>query len=61
MDWNFGLIEYGPRWRNWRKAFHAYFNPQASEKFHPVEIEGIHRLLRNLLATPQDLVHHLRQ
>ncbi|KAH9987708.1 CyP450 monooxygenase [Russula vinacea] len=61
MEWNFGLIEYGPRWRNWRKSFHMFFNPQAAEKFHPVELEGVHWLLRNLLATPEDLVHHMRQ
>ncbi|KAI0297570.1 cytochrome P450 [Multifurca ochricompacta] len=60
MEWNFGLIEYGTRWRNWRKAFHAYFNPQAAENFHPIELKGAHRLLRNLLATPDNLVHHMR-
>ena len=61
MEWNFGLIEYGSRWRNWRKVFHTYFNAQAAEVFHPIELKGTHRLLRNLLATPDDFVHHMRQ
>ncbi|KAI0275201.1 cytochrome P450 [Gloeopeniophorella convolvens] len=60
MEWNFGLIKYGARWRNWRKVFHSYFNPQAAEKFQPTELKGSHHLLRNLLSTPEDLVHHIR-
>ncbi|KAI0299840.1 cytochrome P450 [Russula brevipes] len=60
MDWNFGLIEYGPRWRHWRKAFHTFFNPQAAEEFQPTELGGAHRLLRDLLATPNELLPHLR-
>ncbi|KAH9973229.1 cytochrome P450 [Lactifluus volemus] len=60
MEWNFGLIEYGSRWRNWRKAFHSYFNAQAAQDFHPIELKGAHQLLRNLLVTPDDLVHHMR-
>jgi cytochrome P450 len=61
MEWNFGLTEYGPRWRNGRAAFHTYFNARAAEKFHPVQLESTHRLLRDLLVTPDDLVHHMRQ
>ncbi|THU90807.1 cytochrome P450 [Dendrothele bispora CBS 962.96] len=45
-----GLLPYADRWRNFRKLFHQNFRPNGAIKFRPVQLEKIHRFLRDLLG-----------
>jgi hypothetical protein len=56
-----GFIPYGQKWRDVRKAFHAYFHLEAAKKYEPLEMLSVHSLLRNLLETPGDFLQHTRQ
>ncbi|THU76692.1 hypothetical protein K435DRAFT_704248, partial [Dendrothele bispora CBS 962.96] len=44
------LLPYADRWRNFRKLFHQNFRPDGAIKFRPVQLEKIHRFLRDLLG-----------
>ncbi|KAJ6622792.1 cytochrome P450 [Mycena sp. CBHHK59/15] len=55
-DINVGLMPYADRWRQHRKIFQQYFRRDASLSYRPVQMEKIHDLLRELLATPHDFV-----
>jgi hypothetical protein len=61
MDWASGFIPYGARWRILRRGFHEHFNPAASKAYHPLQQRAVHRLLRNLLQSPEHFSQHLRQ
>ena len=61
MDWVTGFIPYGARWRTLRRGLHAYFHPAASKAYRPLEQRAVHRLLRNLLQSPENFSQHLRQ
>ena len=61
MDWVTGFLPYGARWRTLRRALHAHFHPAASKAFRPLEQRAVHRLLRNLLQSPESFSQHLRQ
>lgn len=56
-----GFIPYGPDWRSVRKAFHAYFHPEAARAYEPLEILAVNTLLRNLLNKPEEFLQHTRQ
>ena len=61
MDFNIGFLPYGPTWRHLRREFHINFLPTELEAFRPFEQRAVHRLLRNLLASPDKFSKHLRQ
>jgi hypothetical protein len=61
MDFNIGFLPYGPTWRHLRREFHINFLPTELETFRPFEQRAVHRLLRNLLASPNTFSKHLRQ
>jgi hypothetical protein len=61
MDFNIGFLPYGPTWRHLRREFHINFLPTELETFRPFEQRAVHRLLRNLLASPNKFSKHLRQ
>ncbi|KAI9449572.1 cytochrome P450 [Lactarius psammicola] len=60
MDWVPGFMSYGARWRSLRREFHAHFHPAASKAYRPLEQRAVHRLLRNLLQSPESFSQHLR-
>ncbi|KAI0299925.1 cytochrome P450 [Russula brevipes] len=60
MDFNIGFMPYGPTWRYLRRAFHINFLPTKLEAFRPFEQRAVHRLLRNLLTSPDNFPQHLR-
>ena len=61
MDFNIGFLPYGPTWRHLRREFHINFLPTELEAFRPFEQRAVHRLLRNLLSSPNKFSKHLRQ
>ncbi|KAI0259891.1 cytochrome P450 [Gloeopeniophorella convolvens] len=60
MRWNIALIPYGKEWRHLRHKFHGNFHPTAAKNYEPIELRSVHRLLRNLLASPKEFSQHLR-
>ena len=63
MNWRvaLGLMPYGLWWRRHRKLFHGYFHRNAVAKYQPIQRQEVQALLRRLLVTPDDFVHHIRQ
>jgi hypothetical protein len=61
MDFNIAFLPYGPTWRHLRREFHVNFLSTELETFRPFEQRAVHRLLRNLLASPNNFSKHLRQ
>ncbi len=61
MDYNLGLARYGTAWRHSRREFQAYMGPADLEAYRPLELQAVHRLLRNLLSSPDNFPQHLKQ
>ena len=61
MDYNLAIARYGNAWRHSRREFQANLGPEDFEAYRPLERQAAHRLLRNLLASPDNFVQHLRQ
>ncbi|KAI9445994.1 cytochrome P450 [Lactarius indigo] len=60
MDYNIALLQYGTAWRHSRREFQANFGPADLEAYQPLEQRAVHRLLRNLLSSPDNFMQHLR-
>ena len=61
MNYAFGFARYGTAWRHARREFQAHFGPEELEAYRPLEQQAAHRLLRNLLSSPDNFLQHLRQ
>ena len=61
MDYNLGTARYGTAWRHSRREFLAHVGPTDLEAYKPIELQAVHRLLRNLLSSPDNFTQHLRQ
>ncbi|KAF6751123.1 cytochrome P450 98A3 [Ephemerocybe angulata] len=59
FSWAFGVIPYGTRWREHRRAFHQQLNQNAVRRFHPLMQEERSLLLRRLQDTPENWTKHL--
>ncbi|KAL0957049.1 hypothetical protein HGRIS_003148 [Hohenbuehelia grisea] len=63
MGWGFNMtfMHYDDsRWRKYRRMLHQGFGPHGSIQFRPIQERQVHRLLCNLLASPQEFGSHLR-
>ncbi|KAH9854914.1 CyP450 monooxygenase [Lenzites betulinus] len=58
--WDFALLGYGPKWRTQRRAFHQLFYPNAILDYRPTQRREVQRLLKKLIARPQDFVRHIK-
>ena len=56
-----GFQPYGQTLRHLRRQFDASFPPTKLEEFRPIEKRAAHRLLRNLLSSPDNFSKHLKQ
>ncbi|KAG0698625.1 cytochrome P450 [Suillus ampliporus] len=59
-NWSFGHMPYGERWRKHRKMFERQFRPAIAPTYWPTQRKEAHKLIRNILETPGDLIEHLR-
>ncbi|KAJ7671571.1 cytochrome P450 [Mycena polygramma] len=59
-DFNFGLMPYGEKWRQYRRLFHQHFRQDAAVEFRPIQLRKIHDSLGNLLNTPEDFSAHMK-
>ncbi|KAH8998285.1 cytochrome P450 [Lactarius hatsudake] len=60
MDYNIALVRYGSTWRYSRREFQANFGPADLVAYQPLEQQAVHRLLRNLLSSPDNFMGHFR-
>lgn len=59
LGWSFGLQQYGPEWRDGRKAFQSQLHAGVMQKHRPALSREIHRFLRRLCADSAEWSHHL--
>jgi len=62
MGWGFasGFMQYGEKWRKYRRVFQQSFRRDAAVKYRPTQLKKIHNLLQNLLASPDDFMIHYK-
>nr|BAL05181.1 cytochrome P450 [Phanerodontia chrysosporium] len=60
FDWNITVSEYGPYWRDSRRAFAHAFHPHAVARYRPAELKATHQFLRDLLNEPEDFHGRIR-
>ncbi|KAJ2919426.1 hypothetical protein MD484_g995, partial [Candolleomyces efflorescens] len=59
MTWNFGIMRYGNSWREHRRIFHQFLNPNVVSQYHPILYEERNYLLRRLKEDPGNFFEHL--
>ncbi|KAI0373553.1 CyP450 monooxygenase [Pilatotrama ljubarskyi] len=60
-DWVLTVLNYGPRWRRHRRAFHQFFNPAAVLPYRPSQELEAHRFAQRLIDDPKHFLHHVRR
>ncbi|KAF9002580.1 cytochrome P450 [Cyathus striatus] len=62
MNWTFnvGLLPYGDWWRVHRRTFHEHFRQNAVGRYQPIQQREALAMLRRLLDTPDNFLHHVR-
>ena len=58
MDFNTGLLRYGPQWRLHRKMFHVALSKESAAVFRPMDLQKVYQFIQNLLSNPQDYPLH---
>ena len=61
MSFNMGFLPYNALWRRSSRELQANLRPVDLESYQPLEQRAVHRLLRNLLSSPDKFEQHLRQ
>ena len=60
MSWNFVLMGYTQRWRNYRKQFHQFFQRHAIPEYHPIILRQTRAFLRRALDGSGNLDRNIR-
>lgn len=55
------FLPYGERWRRQRRLMQRYFDPQAVNTFRSQQESEVKRLLKRLLANPQDFQRSVKR
>ncbi|PIL22692.1 cytochrome P450 [Ganoderma sinense ZZ0214-1] len=59
-DWALGLLPYGQRWRDYRRALWQHFHPGAIVKYRPAQESFAPLFLKKLLDKPEGYMDHIR-
>ncbi|KAF6752855.1 cytochrome P450 [Ephemerocybe angulata] len=59
QGWNFGMMPYGPQWRQHRRVFHDQLKPSAVSQFYPIMYEETNMFLRKLKSKPKAFLDHI--
>ncbi|KAL0576956.1 hypothetical protein V5O48_005027 [Marasmius crinis-equi] len=57
----FRISYLSPRFRLYRKMMHSGLAPRAVRDYQPIQIREVNILLKGLVKSPQEFVHHLRR
>ena len=58
--WLFTMLEYGERWRAYRRLFHKFFNATSVKRYDEDQKKATSRLLKNLSEHPADFHRHIQ-
>ncbi|KAH6919286.1 cytochrome P450 98A3 [Coprinopsis sp. MPI-PUGE-AT-0042] len=61
LQWTIVLKQYGNEWRDYRRAFHRFFNAAQVHQFRPIVMKAVPKLLDHLLSTPQSFREALHE
>ena len=61
MSFVMGFFPYNALWRRASRELQANLRPVDLESYRPLEQRAVHRLLRNLLSSPDKFEQHVRQ
>ncbi len=61
IDFSMAFAQYGPAWRRSHRELHENLRPADLKSYQPLEQRAVHRLLRNLLSSPDNFGQHFRQ
>ncbi|KAH6899257.1 cytochrome P450 98A3 [Coprinopsis sp. MPI-PUGE-AT-0042] len=61
LQWTIVLKQYGSEWRDYRRAFHRFFNAAQVHQFRPIVMKAVPKLLDHLLSTPQSFREALHE
>ncbi|KAM5539388.1 hypothetical protein V8D89_006840 [Ganoderma adspersum] len=59
-EWTLGLIPYGQRWRDYRRALWQHFHPGAIVKYRPAQESIVPIFLKKLLDEPDGFMNHIQ-
>ncbi len=59
-DWLTSLMNYGPRWRQHRRAMHPAMTPEVLPQYETVQVDAARNFLQILLRDPQGLGSHIK-
>ncbi|KAI0739567.1 cytochrome P450 98A3 [Daedaleopsis nitida] len=59
FDTLFTLMDYGPDWRQHRRAFHSQMHVGVVQQYESAQLDVTRNLLRSILSSPQDLKKHV--
>ncbi|KAJ2932209.1 hypothetical protein H1R20_g4906, partial [Candolleomyces eurysporus] len=60
MDWTFGLMPYGAKWRQHSRTFHKYYGSGAVQQYHPIMYEETKAFLRKVNSQPNDIFEDIQ-
>jgi len=53
-------LVYGDELRDHRRFYHDHLRLSALPAHHPLISDGVHTLLKSMVETPDDFLHHLK-
>ncbi|KAF9041585.1 cytochrome P450 [Panaeolus papilionaceus] len=59
-DYNFALYPYGDTWRAHRRISHQVLKPEATHRYHPIQVKKVHDMMLGLLDHPEKFAEHSR-
>ena len=58
---DFGVMEYGQKWKERRRLFHQHFNPNAIQEYKVVQQRRVREFLKDLFQEPEQYGKLTRQ
>ncbi|KAJ2919371.1 hypothetical protein MD484_g982, partial [Candolleomyces efflorescens] len=60
LSWSFGLMPYGPLWRQHNRTFHRFFSTSGVQQFYPILYEETNAFLRKVKSQPKDIFEDIQ-
>ncbi|EIW83715.1 cytochrome P450 [Coniophora puteana RWD-64-598 SS2] len=60
MDFNTGLLQYGPHWKFHRKLFHTALRAEAAQSYDQLQMSKARQFVRSLAKSPERFEEHLK-
>ncbi|RXW19447.1 hypothetical protein EST38_g6400 [Candolleomyces aberdarensis] len=60
LNWSFGLMPYGSKWREHNRTFHKYFSNSAVQQYYPIMYEETKAFLCKVNSQPNDIFEDMK-